>query len=169
MKRILLLFGLAICVIGKAQVSTFKAVNNKWNVSIGGGYIPDAKTGLVMLSTTLKGIHLTIGGLWAEHVSDVRVGKWEDKACFIFRAGYQLPIVKSVRLIPVVGVTGAGKALIDGYNYHVSSNGIHNDVDYDLNYKFDYGGHLVLNPHKGLIISLAATRYSLYGSIGFEW
>ncbi len=148
----------------------FNEVNKKWNISINGGYNHSAEVMVYGFGLTIKGFHVTIGGTGSTHEDDVRVGKWEEKSSVIIHAGYQIPITKAIRIIPVIGTSGAGEVLTNGYDYKISNNGtIHNKTHNDIKYKFDYGAHLVLNPYKKLIINLAGTKYTLYAGIGFEF
>lgn len=146
----------------------FSTVNRKWNISLNGGYSPTGRVGLIGLGATVRGFHLTIGGLGSTHENDVKVGTWNEEASWTIHAGYQIPIVKSFRVIPVVGVTGVGEAHTNGWDWTVNDGQIYNDVSVDMKYKFDYGAHLVFN-HRKLIVNLGVTRHTLLGGIGLEF
>lgn len=41
----------------------FNTVNHKWNISVNGGYSPSGRVAVYGLGATVRGFHLTIGGL----------------------------------------------------------------------------------------------------------
>lgn len=143
-------------------------VNHKWNISINGGYSPSGRVALYGFGITIRGFHLTLGSLGSTHEHDVNVGTWNEDASCTLQAGYQIPIVKSFRIIPVIGMTGVGETKTDGWNWSVNHGQINNRVSSDLKYRFDYGAHLVFKRRK-LIINLGATRYTLLGGLGLEF
>lgn len=146
----------------------FRDVNHNWNISFNGGYSPSGRVPLYGFGLTVRGIHLTVGGLGSTHEHDVNVGTWNEKASFTLQAGYQIPLVKSFRIIPVIGTIGIGEAVTDGWDWSVNQGQITNKVSSEIKYKFDYGVHLVFN-HRKLIINLGATRYTLLGGLGLEF
>lgn len=146
----------------------FNEVNHKWNISINGGYAPNGKAFVFGWGVTIRGFHFMIGGTGSTHENDIDVGNWSEKASFMFRVGYQIPIVRAIRITPIIGMTGVGEATTDGYDYTVDNGYIQNEVSTDLKYKFDYGGSLTFS-HRKLIVNLAVTRYTLIGGIGLEF
>lgn len=171
MKKILLLFfSTLLCVSASAKdIFPFSEVNSKWNISINGGYNHNVKAGVYGLGLTIRGFHLTIGGTGESHEHDVKVDTWKEKSTCLIHAGYQIPITKSFRIIPVAGMAGAGEIVTDGSDWNISQDGtINNKMTRDMTYKFDYGAHLVYNYRK-LIINLAASRYTVFAGIGFEF
>lgn len=167
-KLILSAFFMLYCININAN-TPFREVNKKWNISINGGYNHSAGVGLYGLGLTIKGFHITFGATGSTHENDVRVGKWKEKSGCIAHAGYQIPINKVIRIIPVVGISGAGEVLTDGYDYEISNGTIQNETYSDIKCKFDFGAHFVINPYKKLIINWAWTRYTLYAGVGFEF
>ncbi len=63
----------------------------------------------------------------------------------MFQFGYQIPVIKSLRVITVIGVAGVGEVQADGYDWKLSYDafgnltGIDNKVTTSIKYKFDYG------------------------------
>jgi hypothetical protein len=173
-KRVFVL--LAVSLVGQEIMATdwfpVSEVNNrKYSISIGGGAVmfPDNTSGAVDISTTIWGGHLNIIALPAAHSKDVSVDKQKDKTCFAIHAGYQIPITKAWRVIPLVGYASVDRGYTDGSNYRVDGNGIHNSfVSTDSNSGFDYGGSIVFN-YKMLIVSAAYTKHTAYASIGLEF
>lgn len=170
MKKLLLLVCLTLsCIsVNAADWFPFKEVNHKWNIGIGGGYNTSMKVGSYNVCLTVRGFHLTIGGTGSSHKHDVNVGEWEEKASMMAHLGYQIPIVKAFRIIPVVGVAGAGTSYTDGYDWNVSHGQINNKTSTDMSYRFDYGAHLVFN-HRKLMINVGVSRYIVSGCIGLEF
>ncbi len=171
MKKILLLFfSTLLCASASAKdIFPFSEVNSKWNISINGGYNHNVKAGVYGLGLTIRGFHLTIGGTGESHKHDVKVDTWKEKSTCLIHVGYQIPITKSFRIIPVAGMAGAGEIVTDGSDWNISQDGtINNKMTRDMTYKFDYGAHLVYNYRK-LIINLATSRYTVFAGIGFEF
>lgn len=171
MKKItILLCLLTIAFSGNAtDWFPFSKVNHNWNISVNGGYSPTGRVPLYGIGITVRGFHLTIGGLASTHVHDIRVDTWNEESSCMLQLGYQIPIARSLRLIPVIGITGVGEVHTDGWDYDIGPSGtIYNKVTNDLKYKFDYGARIVFN-HRKLIINLAASRHTLSGGIGLEF
>lgn len=171
MKKFTLLFLMSLCALTSSAVEwfPFHEVNHKWNLSLNGGYSPSGHVPLYGIGVTVRGFHLTIGGLGSTHENDIDVGTWNEKSSCMIQFGYQIPIVKSVRVVPVIGIAGVGEVHTDGYDYDIGQSGnVQNKVINDLKYKFDYGARVVFN-HRKLIINLAASRYTLSGGIGLEF
>lgn len=168
-KSVFLLIACLFSLSASVEWFPFKEVNHKWNISLNGGYSPEKKVGMYGLGVTFRGFHLTVGGLGSSHKHDMNVGTWTEKASVMVQAGYQIPIVKAFRVIPVVGVAGIGETVTDGYTYYYNNSPyVINKVSSDIKYKFDYGAHFVFN-HRKLIVNLSATRYTLLGGLGLEF
>lgn len=172
MKKLLpFVIAIYVCLSANSKgLFPFREVNKKWNLSVNGGYNHNMEVGVYSFGLTIKGFHLTIGGSGSpSHKHDVRVDTWKEKSSSLIHAGFQIPITKSFRIIPVVGMAGAGDTITDGSDWEVSKNGtINNKIIHDISYRFDYGAHLVYN-HRKLIINLAASRYTVFAGIGLEF
>lgn len=168
MKKIFLVTFFILLSLHAKAIFPFKEVNSKWNISLNGGYNHSMKAGLYGFGLTIKGVHLTLGGIGSSHKHDVQVDTWNEKASFLFHAGYQIPITQSFRIIPVIGTTGVGTVVTDGSDWNISNGVINNVTAEDITYKFDYGMHFVYN-HRKLIVNLAASRYTIFAGIGLEF
>lgn len=152
----------------------FKTVNHKWNISFFGGYSPTGRVAIYGLGATVRGFHLVVGGLGSTHENDPHLDTWNEDASLMCHIGYQIPVVKAFRIIPVLGIVGVGEAHTNGYDWDLkygaygNLTGITNKVTTELEYKFDYGAHLVFN-HRKLIVNLGVTRHTLLGGIGLEF
>ena len=121
------------------------------------------------LSTTIYGFYFDVGVCPSSHESDVRVDKWDDNKALMFHAGYQLPLTKWLRVIPIIGYSHYASGTTDGSNYHVTSNGIHNEFTADESFsKFDYGTAAVFNMNH-INLQATITRYSWYLGVGYEF
>lgn len=162
-------FSMCTMLVNANGLFPFKEINSKWNISLNGGYNYSMKVGLYGFGLTIKGFHVTLGGTGSTHKNDEDVGIWNEKSSYILHAGYQIPITQSFRIIPVIGVAGAGSVETNGYDWDVSDTGvIHNKTTEDMSYKFDYGAHLVYS-YKHLVVNLAVSRYTVFGGVGIEF
>lgn len=147
------------------------SVNKKWNIGILGGcmgYADDLTMGAFGMNTTVKGFYADFLVLPRAHVNDTNVEKWDDKQCFGFHAGYQIPIVKALRIIPMIGYSHISKGTTDGSSWSVGSNGIVNSYKADTKInEFDYGAMVVVNIKK-VNIDVAVTRHAIFGGVALE-
>lgn len=130
------------------------------------------------------GAYLLYNGIYLDFIkadpqhkfnSHVTNEKWNDNAVFCINAGYQIPVVKWLRIMPLVGYTQTNDGVTDGTSVHLSSGDgtttwYH---DYDVTpgsrvHYFNYGGGLSIQPCRWLSINLIGSRYALYGGIGVD-
>lgn len=52
------------------------------------------------------------------------VDKWSDKTSAVVHIGYQIPIVKNLRFIPVIGYAKIAYGTTDGSDYTISDSGV---------------------------------------------
>lgn len=107
------------------------------------------------------------------HLTDEQ---YHDTAAFSIDAGYQIPILKWLRFMPLVGYTQTNEGITDGksFNYDYDEGGggswYH---DYSVTpgsrrHYFNYGGGLSIQPCKWFSVNLIASRYALYGGVGID-
>ena len=122
------------------------------------------------------GFSLTICGFYADiifkgasHEDDTGVDTWEDEKGIATHLGYQIPIRRWLRLIPLVGYCKVSEGETDGSDYYLDDSGVHNK--FVANWSdggVDFGGMMVL--HFGVFnIYLGGTTSSAYGGLGFEF
>jgi hypothetical protein len=150
-----------------------EANKNRWSVGILGGAIglfdEDATVGAIGLNFMGYGFYVDFIGWPSGHENDTRVDTWRDKTSFGVHAGYQLPVTKSFRIIPIVGYYRSGETVTDGSRWSSTSTGIRNSsYNEDAARGFDYGAVLVYN-YKMLNVFGACTRGAVYGGIGIEF
>lgn len=159
--------------VSAKNVFPFKEVNNKWNLGVIGGYVGYGKNisnGAVGISLTIKGFYADIMGWPSSHEHDMGVDKWSDKTSLVLHTGYQIPIVKSLRIIPIVGFSKVAYGTTDGSDYDISDSGtVHNKFSESKAISgLDFGGIVVINIKK-LNINLALTKYTILGGIAMEF
>lgn len=102
--------------------------------------------------------------------------QYHDTSAFSIDAGYQVPVVKWLRIMPLVGYTQTNEGITDGqslnydYDEYGSRSWYH---DYTVTpgsrrHYFNYGGGLSIQPCKWFSINLIASRYALYGGISLD-
>lgn len=150
----------------------FHAANGKWAIGIVGGGLgifEDKARGVFGLNLTIKGVYVDFMGKGSSHKSDVKVDKWKESSGTVFHVGYQLPVTKGFRLIPLIGYYTLGSVTTDGYDWKATSSGISNKTSNSIDSKgLDYGGSLVFNT-KHVNFYAAGTKHTLYGGIAYQF
>lgn len=171
MKKILFLL-LLILMAGPAARATewwpFAEVNNKLDLSVNYGWHLDSHVGAMGFGVTIKGIHLTIGGVGSCKLPDGQKPSGRNTASAMIQAGYQIPVVRAFRIIPVVGTAAVGKIVYDTEGQENAKPGDDPKTRLDMRYRFDGGVHFVFNWRR-LIVNAAITRYTAFGGIGIEF
>ena len=173
-KIILTIFPLFISITMSAQILSKDAfeANKKWSIGIlagAHGVFDDKARGVFGLNLTIKGIYLDFLGKGSSHKSDVRVDKWKESSGTVFHLGYQIPLTRALRIIPIVGYYTLGKITTDGYDWKVTSSGISNKTYTSVDSRgVDYGGILVINI-KHVNIYAAGTAHTLYGGVAYQF
>ena len=169
MKKVLLLLVVILSVndLLAKVFFPFKEVNKEWSIGIIGGYVAN---GAVGVSLAIKGFYADVMGWPSSHENDMGVDKWSDKMTTVVHIGYQIPIVKNLRFIPVIGYAKIAYGTTDGSDYTISDSGIvHNKFSEKKSVSgLDFGGIAVINIKK-VNINLAFTKYSILGGIALEF
>lgn len=170
MKRFFIIFFLAATILSvrAAELFPFGEVNNKLNLSLNAGYHFNSNVGVMGFGVTIKGIHLTIGGVGNCKMKTEDVLKNKNTASAMIQLGYQIPIVKQFRVIPVVGTAAVGKVVFDNTDADKRSASDDPKTRLQMKYRFDAGVHFVYN-YKKLIVNAAITRYTVFGGVGVEF
>ena len=170
MRRFLLLtLTIIVCACGAraAELWPFAEVNNKLDLSVNAGYHLDSDVALMGFGVTIKGFHLTIGGVGSCKLPDGTKPSGKNTASAMLQAGYQIPVVKAFRVIPVVGFAAVGKIVYDPEGKPLGD-GVTDKTRLDMKYRFDAGAHFVFN-YRRLIVNAAITRYTVFGGLGIEF
>ncbi len=106
-----------------------------------------------------------------KYFSEISDTDWNDSCAYSINLGYQVPIVKWLRIMPLVGYAQTNYGITDGSSYSISAD---NDISWYHNYKvtpgsrkhyFNYGGGISIQPIKWFSINAVATRRAIYGGI----
>lgn len=183
MRRIIAIVALCAAFAAQGQTTykeTFKEANapRHWSMGLVGGVMGhfDRATRGAMGAT------LIIGGVYADYVgwgsglaNDVRVGSWTSPTCDAFHFGYQVPLNKHWRVIPMAGYFRVGYTNTDGHHYTVTSSGVSNvESRTDVANGFDYGVAAVYHipmPAEFPIafnLQLTVTRHALYAGFSLN-
>lgn len=122
------------------------------------------------LNLTIKGFYADFMGWPSSHENDMGVDEWSDKKCNVAHLGYQIPIVRSFRIIPIIGYAKISNGTTDGSDYDKSNSGtVHNRyTEKETISGLDFGGIVTINIKK-ININLAITKYTLFGGIAIEF
>lgn len=122
------------------------------------------------LSTTIYNVYADFMFWPRSHEGDTSIDKWDDKSSLSIHGGYQIPIGKIFRVIPIVGYSEVKRGVTDGSHWSTSSSGIHNSFKETGKVSgFDYGAVVRFNIKDKFTFDVAGTRYALYGGIGLNF
>ena len=101
--------------------------------------------------------------------------KWNDHVAFCINAGYQIPILKWLRIMPVIGyaqtndgITDASVTIWDVDEYSSNTYHPYKVTKGSRSHYFNYGGGLSIQPCKWFSVNLIATNHALYGGVGVD-
>ena len=125
----------------------------------------------------VKGFYLDYLSSSPEHrYSPASDTKWNDHKALCINAGYQFPILKWLRVMPLVGYAQTNDGITDASKTYWEYDEYSSGTDYHpykvtpgsrLHY-FNYGGGLSIQPCKWFSINAVATRHAIYGGIGIN-
>ena len=122
----------------------------------------------LMVNTTCYGVYLDVGGWPRSHGDDVRIDEWDDEYCFAFHLGYQLPVLKWLKITPIAGYYKHESGYTDGSHWKVVNYGISNKfVAQDKLNGFDYGCNIQIDIKQFSIFG-TITKNMWYAGIGFN-
>lgn len=101
--------------------------------------------------------------------------KWNDTSVFSINAGYQIPVLSWLRLMPLVGYTQTNDGITDASTVEVDvdENGSSWYHHYTVTpgsrtHYFNFGGGISIQPLKWVSIHFVYSRYAIYGGIGLD-
>lgn len=132
------------------------------------------------LNATVWGAYIDFINIDPQHKYDQKFSdtQWNDDSAFCINAGYQIPILPWLRLMPIVGYAQTNEGITDASTINVSSDGDGGGATLYHTYKvtpgtrhhmFNYGGGLSVQPLKWFSVNLVYTRYAIYGGISLNF
>ena len=101
--------------------------------------------------------------------------KWNDHVAFCINAGYQIPLLKWLRLMPVIGyaqtndgITDASVSYWDVDDTSSSTYHPYKVTPGSRSHYINYGGGLSIQPCKWFSINLIGTAHAIYGGVGID-
>ena len=101
--------------------------------------------------------------------------KWNDHVAFCINAGYQIPILRWLRLMPLIGYAQTNDGITDASVtiWEIDEDSSDTYHPYKVtrgsrSHYFNYGGGLSIQPCKWFSINLIATNNALYGGVGVD-
>lgn len=128
-------------------------------------------------NVVLNGIYLDFLIAEPEHkyyhyVTDTQ---WNDTCAFCINAGFQIPILSWLRIMPLVGYSQTNEGITDGTSINFDSGDGSTTWYHDYTvtpgtrtHRLNYGGGISVQPCKWFSVNLIATRNALYGGIGLD-
>lgn len=181
MKKVFILIALISVAVSASAQKMFDFDSNTMRLEAGlnigqaGSFTPYARWAL--------GANILAFGVYVDYLKaepqhkyadagEISDAKWDDTVAFCINAGYQIPIVDWLRVMPLVGYAQTNEGVTDGSKLKVESD----EDSFNLyhpykvtpgtrTHYFNYGGGLSVQPCKWFSINLVATRYALYGGI----
>ena len=106
------------------------------------------------------------------HIQDI---KWNDTEAFSINAGYQIPILEWLRIMPLVGYSQTNYGTTDGsyLDWDTADDGTSWYHHYTVTpgsraHYINYGGGISIQPVKWVSINLIGTRHAIYGGIALD-
>lgn len=180
-KGFILVALIAVAMSANAQWFDFSNNNNRYGA---GGHL-----GLAGWNSEYSafgfGVSLAAWGVYAdflkagpEHKFDNHVNNtlYNDSVAFHINAGYQIPVLPWLRIMPLVGYlqTNAGITDASTVNIDVDENSAEMYHDYDVTpgtrrHHFNFGVGLFVQPIRWVEIYAIGSRYAIYGGISFNF
>ena len=130
------------------------------------------------------GAYVLVGGVYVDfvhaqpqhkydnHVSDT---KWDDTSAFTINAGYQIPVLSWLRLMPLVGYTQTNYGVTDASTIEMDADETgtswyhhYSVTPGSRTHYFNFGGGISIQPLKWVSIHFVYSRYAIYGGIGLD-
>ncbi|MBP5504797.1 MAG: hypothetical protein J6X89_01690 [Bacteroidales bacterium] len=182
MKRYFLAaIALLLAISANAQLFDFSSNNNRFEFGFDFG---TAATHSNHPSRFANGINAVICGVYVgfleaspQHRYDnhVNANQYNDDEAYLITAGYQIPVLPWLRIMPVVGYAQTNEGITDASTVNISSGEYSSTMyhDYDVTpgsrvHYFNYGGGISVQPVKWLSLNAVYTAHGIYGGIGFD-
>ena len=179
-KALFTILFLSLALAANAQMFDFVDNTHRFELGFNVGEVgtttPYAGIG-VGVNAVISGFHLDfiIDGPDHKYDNHVNDSLYEDCEAFAINAGYQVPIFRWLRVIPIVGycqtnegVTDASTINIENHEYSSSIYHDYNVIPESRRHYFNYGGGISIQPLKWFSINAICTKYAIYGGISID-
>lgn len=181
MKRIILLAALLLSAVSaRAQAFDFSSNAGRFELGFQFGQMatrtPYTRVGFGV-NALAWGVYLDFNWVNAQHKYDGRYSEtlWHDDESFSINAGYQIPVLPWLRLMPLVGYAQTNEGLTDASTINVDSDGSSSSVYHTYKVTpgsrvsyFNYGGGVSIQPIKWFSINFVYSRFAWYGGIAIS-
>lgn len=130
------------------------------------------------------GANLLVNGVYLDFIEagpqhkyngQIKDIQWNDNCAFSINAGYQIPVLKWLRIMPLVGYAQTNEGVTDGSSLHLSFG--EETTTWYHDYKvtpgsrvhyLNYGGGISVQPCKWFSVNAIVTRCAIYGGFGID-
>lgn len=183
MKKSILFFAALMAVVMSANAQWFDFSNNKERAGIGvhfgmAGWNSEYQDFGAGVSLNVMGVYLDIlqGGPAHKYDNHVTNTIYDDSVAFHINAGYQIPVLPWLRVMPMVGYHQSNAGKTDATTVNIEVDGEYSASmyhDYDVTpgtrkHHFNFGCGLFVQPIRWLDIYAIASRYAIYGGLSFN-
>ena len=179
-KTILTILFISLAIGANAQMFDFADNLRRFEVGLNVGQVgtstPYAGIG-VGANLVLSGFHLdfVIDGPDHKYDNHVNNATYDDCESFVINAGYQIPIFRWLRIIPIAGYCQTNEGVTDASTVNIQHNEYSSSIYHDYyvipgsrRHYFNYGGGISIQPLKWFSINAICTKYAIYGGISID-
>ncbi len=127
------------------------------------------------VSLSCYGVYLDFLLSGPQHQNDNHVNNtlWQDDEAWSINIGYQIPILKWLRIAPIIGYAQENYGVTDASTVNISVNENSGSIYHDYYpmerfHHFNYGGGLFVQLGRYVELYGVGTRYAVYGGIGLN-
>jgi hypothetical protein len=181
MKRFILIALLALATAATASAQWFDFSSNA-RLEFGLNFGKSANT--TQYGRLGFGAYLNAWGVYVDFLeaspqhrydNKIKDTQYEDDMSWGINAGYQIPVLSWLKIMPVFGYLQTNEGITDASTINIQTGEHTSSIyhDYDVTpgsrrHYFNYGGGISLQPFKYVSFNFVYTRYSFYGGIGFN-
>ena len=181
MKRLIISLALlSVTVCAHAQIFDFSSNKNRYEVGLNVGQMAFntqyARFGMGM-NALAWGVYLDFNMTAAQHKFDRKFSdtQWNDDEFFNISLGYQIPILRWIRVMPLVGYAQTNEGITDASTINIKTGEESSSVYHTYTvtpgtrvHYFNFGGGISIQPLKWFSINFAFTRYAVYGGFAID-
>lgn len=181
MKRLVLTIAVLLTAAFAANAQWFDFSSNsgrfEGGINIGAAGTTTPRSGFAMGANLMyAGFYLDFIHKSPEHhyANSVEDQKWNDSSAIEINAGYQIPVLSWLRIMPLVGYSQTNEGITDGTRaVWGGDDGLDWYHPYEVTkgtreHRFNFGGGISVQPCRWFSINLIYTRYAIYGGVGLN-